>query len=40
MSLENFQLLDNEPFDNSTVKRDFLNVYHKQSIFKSIRSKY
>ena len=30
MSLEDFQLLDNEPFDNSTVKRDFLKVYHQQ----------
>ena len=25
-----FQLLDNEPFDNSIVKRDFLKVYHQQ----------
>ena len=24
MSLEDFQLLDNEPFDNSIIKRDFL----------------
>ena len=30
MSLKYFQLLDNEPFDNSTVKRDYLKVYHKQ----------
>ena len=30
MSLEDFQLLDNEPFDNSIVKRDFLKVYHQQ----------
>ena len=30
MSLEDFQLLDNEPFDKSIVKRDFLKVYHKQ----------
>ena len=28
--LEDFQLLDNEPFDNSVVKRDFLKVYHQQ----------
>ena len=26
MSLEDFQLLNNEPIDNSTVKRDFLKV--------------
>ena len=30
MSLEDFQLLDNEPFDNSIIKRDFLKVYHQQ----------
>ena len=30
MSLEDFQLLDNEPFDNSIKKRDFLKVYHQQ----------
>ena len=30
MSLEDFQLLDNEPFDNSILKRDFLKVYHQQ----------
>ena len=30
MSLEDFQLLDNETFDNSIVKRDFLKVYHQQ----------
>ena len=30
MSLEDFQLLDNEPFDNSIIKRDFLNAYHQQ----------
>ena len=29
MSLEDFQLLGNEPFDNSIVKSDFLKVYHK-----------
>ena len=23
MNLEDFQLLDNEPFDNSIIKRDF-----------------
>ena len=28
--LEDFQLLDNEPFDNSVIKRDFLKVYHQQ----------
>ena len=30
MSLEDFQLLDNEPFDNSIVKRDFTKIYHRQ----------
>ena len=30
MSLEDFQSIDNEPFDNSTIKRDFLKVYHQQ----------
>ena len=30
MSLEDFQLLDNGPFDNSIMKRDFLKVYHQQ----------
>ena len=30
MSLEDFHLLDNETFDNSIKKRDFLKVYHKQ----------
>ena len=30
MGLEDFQLLDNEPFDNSIVKRDFLKIYHQQ----------
>ena len=30
MSLEDFQLLDKEPFDNSIVKRDFVEVYHQQ----------
>ena len=30
MSLEDFQLLDNESFDNSITKRDFLKVYHQQ----------
>ena len=30
MSLEEFQLLDNEPFDNSIKKRDFLKVYQQQ----------
>ena len=28
MSLEDFQLLDNEPFDNSIIKRDFTKVFH------------
>ena len=30
MSLEDFQLLDNEPIDNSIVERDFLKIYHQQ----------
>ena len=30
MSLEDFQLLDNEPFDNSVIKRDFIKIYHRQ----------
>ena len=30
MSLEDFQLLDNEPFDNSIIKKDFLKIYHQQ----------
>ena len=30
MSLEDVQLLDNEPIDNSTIKRDFTKIYHRQ----------
>ena len=30
MRLDDFQLLDNEPFDNSIIKRDHLEVYHQQ----------
>ena len=30
MSLEDFQLLDNEPFDNSIIKRDFTKIYRQQ----------
>ena len=30
MGLEDFQLLDKEPIDNSILKRDFLKVYHQQ----------
>ena len=30
MNLEDFQLLDNEPFDNSIKKRDYLKEYHQQ----------
>ena len=30
MSLEDFQLLDNEPFDNSIIKRNFTKIYHQQ----------
>ena len=29
MSSEDFQILDNQPFDNSIIKRDFLKVYHQ-----------
>ena len=31
MNLEDFQLLDNEPIDNSIIKRDFTKTYHRQS---------
>ena len=30
MSLEYFQSLDNEPFGNSIIKRDYLKMYHQQ----------
>ena len=30
MSLKDFQLLDNEPFHNSIIKRDFTKIYHQQ----------
>ena len=30
MSLDDFQLLDNEPHDNSINKRDFTKLYRKQ----------
>ena len=30
MNLEGIQLLDNEPFDNSILKRDFVKVYQQQ----------
>ena len=30
MSLEDFQLLDNEPPDNSIIKKDFTKIYHRQ----------
>ena len=30
MSLEDCQLLDNEPLDNSIIKRDFTKLYHRQ----------
>ena len=29
MSLENFRFFDNEPFDNSILKRDHLKIYHQ-----------
>ena len=30
MSIEDFQILDIQPFDNSMIKRDFLKIYHQQ----------
>ena len=30
MSLEDLQFLDNEPFDNSIIIRDFTKIYHQQ----------
>ena len=30
MSLADFHLLDNEPIDNSIIKRDFTKIYHRQ----------
>ena len=30
MSLENFQLVDGEPIDDSIVKRDFTKKYHRK----------
>ena len=30
MTLEDFQLIDNEPIDNSFIKRDCLQKYHQQ----------
>ena len=30
MSLEDFQLLDNEPLDNSIIKRYLIKIYHRQ----------
>ena len=30
MSLKGFQLLDNEPFDKSIIKRYFTKIYHQQ----------
>ena len=30
MNSEDFLLLDNEPIDNSKIKRDYLIVYHQQ----------
>ena len=30
MSLEDFQLLNNEPFDNGIINRDFTKIYHQQ----------
>ena len=31
MSLEDFQLMDNEASDSSIIKRGFLKVYHQQA---------
>ena len=30
MSLDDFQLLNNEPFDESIIERDYLKTYHQQ----------
>ena len=30
MNLEDLQLLDNEPSDNSIIKRDYTKIYHQQ----------
>ena len=30
MSLEDFQLLDDEPIDDNIIKRDYLKIYHQQ----------
>ena len=30
MSLEDFQLFDNEPIDNSILKRDYIKIHHQQ----------
>ena len=30
MSLEDFQLFDNEPIDNFINKRDYTKIYHQQ----------
>ena len=30
MSLEDFQVIDNEPIDNSIIKRDFTKIYRRQ----------
>ena len=40
MSLEDFQLLDNGPIDNSIIKRDFTKIYQTRRSVKSIRLKY
>ena len=31
MSLEDFQIMENETIDNSIILRDFLNIYHQQA---------
>ena len=41
MNLEDFQLLDNETFVNSIIKRDFLkSIPSTRGTIKSIRSKH
>ena len=35
MSLEDFQLIDNEPIDNSITKRDYLKINHQQVALKN-----
>ena len=40
MSFEDFELLDNEPFDNSIIKRFFKSIPSTRRTVKSITSKH